>query len=142
MKKAPLFLSCLLLTGCHRGPQPIRAGVDVAVCGMIIADPHYAAEAVGSRQVRKYDSLDGMRQDRTRNARADLYVTDFDSGRLLAASRATVLESSRIHAPMGGHTIAFHSRDRGLVFVHQHHVLAYRLLPFADWYRQPTGAEK
>ncbi|MBU6428410.1 MAG: hypothetical protein KGR26_05335 [Cyanobacteria bacterium REEB65] len=141
LKAGALTLLAIMSSACSRGPQPIRAGFDVAECGMIISDPRFAAEAVGRRHVRKYDSLDSLRGDRDRNRSASLYVADFGSGNLLRADRATVLQSPKIEAPMDAHAIAFGSPGKAMAFARRQHLGHFEIYPFTAWYRLERGSD-
>ena len=110
---AALTLALALLLGCQRGPRPLAAGTDACeFCRMTVSDVRFGAEIVSNTgRVHTFDAieclasfyLDAAARDDVRG----VYVTDFESGRLLAADSALLLRGGSLRSPMGRSLAAF-----------------------------------
>ncbi|MDR7554682.1 MAG: hypothetical protein QN157_03655 [Armatimonadota bacterium] len=97
------------------GPPQIRYGVDrCQACGMLIADPRFAAAARIGASVRRYDDIGCLVRDAgdlLAAERAVAWVHDLPSERWLEASRAWYVRSPTLRTPMGYGLAAY--ADRG-----------------------------
>lgn len=106
---------------------------------MIIADARFAGEAITRDAVRKYDDIAEIRLDAAEGrlgppGTAMVYLTDFDSGKLLPGDETFVLQSPDLRTPMGGGAIAFGSRASAAEFARSRRLENVRISPFKDWW--------
>ena len=103
----------VLIVGCQVKPVPIQYGADACVfCKMNIVDNQHAAELVTNKgKVFKYDAIECMINDTTRNKASDIalyLVNDYSKpGNLTDATKASYLISESIPSPMGAYLSAF-----------------------------------
>lgn len=118
MRRSPvLTLSALTLglalAACQRGPRPLVAGTDACeFCRMTVSDVRFGAELVSrTGRVHTFDAveclasfhLDAEARDDVRG----VFVSDFESGRLLPADSALFLRGGSLRSPMGRSLAAF-----------------------------------
>lgn len=98
---------------CERAPRPIVAGTDeCAYCRMTVSDLRFGAEVQsGTGKIHVFDSIECLasfyldaieRQDVQ-----GVWVTAFESGRMVPADSASYLVDSSIQSPMGRSIVAF-----------------------------------
>ena len=100
------MLLAVAFAGCasHGGPRPIATGTPCVACGMRIEDLRYACEAEAQKELRFYDSIECLLQERPLPSRA--WVADYDTRTLHAADSCWVVRAD-IPSPMGGGYAAF-----------------------------------
>ncbi|HJV65322.1 MAG TPA: nitrous oxide reductase accessory protein NosL [Geomonas sp.] len=107
---------------------------------MILVDKRFGAELVAKR-VYKFDGLDELARFQAAHPeqRGTAYVTDGESGKLLAAGGATFLASPELRGPMGGNVIAFGQRQAAERFAAEHHLQGARYLAFPEALKESGG---
>ena len=108
-----LTLALTTLSACQRGPRPLVAGTDACeFCRMTVSDVRFGAELVSrTGRVHTFDAveclalfyLDAEARDDVRG----VFVSDFESGRLLPADSALFLRGGSLRSPMGRSLAAF-----------------------------------
>lgn len=103
----------LAFAACQRGPRPLMAGTDACeFCRMTVSDVRFGAELVSrTGRVHTFDAveclasfyLDAEARDDVRG----VFVSDFESGRLLPADSALFLRGGSLRSPMGRSLAAF-----------------------------------
>jgi copper chaperone NosL len=97
------------------GPPGIRYGVDrCQACGMLIADPRFAAAARVGERARRYDDIGCLLRDAgdaLAAQRAVAWVHDLPSERWLEAPRAWYVRAAALRTPMGSGLAAYPDRD-------------------------------
>lgn len=105
---AALALSCQ-----SGGPQEVKLGSDQCEnCKMTITDAKYATELITEKgRLYKFDDLKCMQDYSTSNTEksrnAKTYVTDFNTGKFIETSAATIIQGGSIKSPMGGNYRAY-----------------------------------
>lgn len=110
---AAFTLVLALLSSCQRGPRPLVAGTDACeFCRMTVSDVRFGAEIVSrTGRVHTFDAIECLASFHLNaEARDDVrgvYVTDFESGRLLPADSAVFVRGGSLRSPMGRSLAAF-----------------------------------
>ena len=115
-----LMLFLMGLSSCDSGPQPITLGKDACTyCKMSIADNHFGAEIITKKgKVYKFDDthciLAFMKENTINNndIKETWLVNYAEPHNFIAAEKATLLESSELHSPMGGNAAAFENKEK------------------------------
>lgn len=110
-----LALGTLALTGCTRGPVPIRYGQDAcAHCSMTLVDQRYGAELITAKgKIHAFDDLNCLFQFQREKLPATgkppaIYVIDFaHPGTLVPAPEAFFIHDDQLRSPMGSGLAAF-----------------------------------
>ncbi|MEO6820134.1 MAG: nitrous oxide reductase accessory protein NosL [Ginsengibacter sp.] len=113
-----LFLSGFI--SCDSGPQNITLGKDACTfCKMGIADNRFGGEIITKKgKIYKFDDthciLGFMKANTINNndIKETWLVNYAEPHNFIAAEKATLLESSELHSPMGGNTGAFENQDK------------------------------
>ncbi len=135
---AAVALALLSVACSSLSPVPVKAGDVCANCGAVITNVAVAAEAVtaGGAPLR-FSSPECMAKYLTRHAdaMAGLYVTDYDSGRLIRAEAATFVRADRKDKPGERVHYAFTDARRASAFAKDNSSVA------VDWLRIVSQAK-
>lgn len=108
----------LFLVSCqNKGPKSIAYGKDQCdFCQMTISDDKFAAELITEKgKVYKFDDLHCLetyqKMEKKQNEKAQIYVSDFTTGKLIPFDKAIFLEGGKIESPMGGNVAAFSDKE-------------------------------
>jgi copper chaperone NosL len=101
------------------GPPEIQLGIDACDgCGMVIAEPRYAAAAVADdgalRRGLKFDDIGCLARWEANASRSKLrerWVHDRSSGEWIDVSAATFVQNPELSTPMGSGLSAFKNRS-------------------------------
>ena len=92
-----------------KGPEPIHYGVDMcSFCKMTITEKKFGAEIITAKgKIYKFDSYECMNDFLKIASNSDMqaekkFLTDYFSGKLIAASSCFLVKSDSIKSPMGG----------------------------------------
>lgn len=108
------------LMSCNSVPQPIRLGTDAcSFCKMSIADQRFGAEIVTKKgKVFKFDDMHCILAFRkagiiNNDDIKETWLINFNEPHnFIVASKAFLLESNKLHSPMGGNIAAFEDKDQ------------------------------
>lgn len=114
---APALALLLAVSGCERGPKPIRYGQDeCAECRMTLVDQHYGAEFITAKgKVFTFDDINCLLTFRRNAARppdagAQSVVINFNrSNAFIPVEQAFFLNHPGLRTPMGSSLAAFTS---------------------------------
>ena len=108
-----------LMVACgSKDPQPISYGKDLCDhCQMGISDNKFGAELITKKgRVYKFDDiacLEGYQEENSDKTEGSvLYVTDFDTKKLIPANKATFIYGGALESPMGGNKAAFSDANK------------------------------
>lgn len=108
------FITMFLLSGCAYGPEPINLSTDTCdYCSMAISNPVFATEIITSQgEVLKFDDLHCLRAfkkegESMMEGEKIFLINYLEPHNFIPAEEAFLLQSEKLHAPMGGNTAAF-----------------------------------
>lgn len=114
-----IVLGIISLVSCqNEGPQAITFGKDQCDnCKMTISDAKYGAELITEKgRIYKFDDQSCMKSYQTDNidkvANAKLYVSDFNTEKLIPVETATFIEGGEVSSPMSGNKAAFANKAK------------------------------
>lgn len=108
-----------LMVACgSKDSQPISYGKDLCDhCQMGISDNKFGAELITKKgRVYKFDDiacLEGYQEENSDKTEGSvLYVTDFDTKKLIPVNKATFIYGGALESPMGGNKAAFSDANK------------------------------
>lgn len=143
---AALAVALGSLAGCSREPPqavPIAVGeARCSECGMLIAAPEFAGEIVGTRPAAEtFDDIGCLVRRVAGKPLAGgeaAFVTDYQTGAFVDATRAAYLRTNAVATPMHSGLLAFATKEAAETARAQHGgtVLTWKDLP--ELYKQPS----
>ena len=106
------LLLSLAVVACQRAPRPLIAGTDACeFCRMTVSDTRFGGEIESKTgRIHTFDSIECLASFYVdASARGDVaraWVTDFETGRFLAADSAVFIVDGRVNSPMGRSLVA------------------------------------
>jgi copper chaperone NosL len=112
MNHLVLGILTVACAACAAGPEPIRWGTDTCEqCRMVLDDKRFGAELQVGGRTYKFDGVDELGKYMVKHPGGTPYVVDAGNGTLVQASKAIFLASPDLRGPMGGHVVAFASKE-------------------------------